>query len=127
MKDFGKAWEVEPMKTEETGERIKMRGTINCEDAEPVLLWLAKRLAESYGGCTVLPQGDGYWVTDAGELQNEPATIVEVSFEASNVGAVDYVRHLFTTAQLSVGGEWCHIEESTFTARHTHINHTLPS
>ena len=113
------------MKTEETGERIKMRGTINASDAAPAIMWLAKRLAESYGGCTILPQGDGVWIDEDGEMVVEPATIVEVSFEPSNVGAVDHVRHLFTTTQFSVGGDWCHIEESTFTARHTNSDHYM--
>ena len=59
-------------------------------------------------------------------MTSETATIVEVSF-LPNESALSHVRYLFATAQQSVGGDWTHIEVSTFEAGHCRLENFRPS
>jgi hypothetical protein len=113
------------MHTEESGKRIKVTGTINATADDAAIIWLARRLAERFGGATLIAAGHGCWVDADGVLVTEPATIVEVSFllDADSERNVDAVRHLMVTTQFSVGGEWTHIEVTQFDAFHTHVEH----
>jgi len=121
------------MKTQESGTRIKVRGTINALDNDPAIQWLVWRLSDKFGGCTVLPGITGYW-TDGDILEREPATIIEVSwprrdydtraaYRDNDTQVIEQVRALFATTQFSVGGDWCHIEVSEFEAAHCHHEH----
>jgi len=112
------------MKTEESGLRCKVRGTINAASDSDAVLSLVDKLCVSFGGATVLPGARGYWVDGDGELIAEEATIVEVSYESQlDQGALDFIRAIMTAAQQQAGGEWCHIEANYFDAHHTHIAH----
>ena len=128
------------MKTEESGKRIKVTGTINAGSSDAAVDWLAKRLAKRFGGCTIRPGATGFWIDGNGESQREVATIIEVSFvddyepfdprfglyvkhPGNHSPSVEKCRHLFATTQFSVGGEWTHIEVSEFEAAHTHHEH----